>query len=499
MSFTRKIRKGDHIYLDEVENKWINGKVVQKHIKYIGKEVDGKTILSSSISNIEIDHVKLYGPLLVLNHLASEIRLDEHLGQYADEILSLVYAHCLDYKSINQMERWFKRTDLNMMLNIEKLTEDRLLKALDSIEDCDLQKLQKSIFESVRSYYQLKDTGIIYDVTNTYLYGKKCPLGKLGKDKEGVKGRPLIQIGLGVTRNEGIPVFHKTFHGNVHDARTLHDLITSFSENKIKSGFIIFDRGITSQKTLQNLKKLKFDTLCGVAIRTNFKKILRSIIKKRQFIQLDNRVRLNKNIFYVITQPYEMGEVKGTLVWCYNEKQQRDLRESRYDEITNAEKLISENKPIKPGLEKFFDKEKKLIRRKLTEAEEFDGYSCIFSTKRLSKKEMLRIYFGEKDLVEKAFQSIKGVVRIQPIRHWLYNRVIAHIFICYLSYLLLSLLKFRLKKISMSPLDALIELDTMYKVYIRDTKKDFSLSRIVTLTKKQEKILNTIDRQLMKT
>ena len=499
MSFTRKIRKGDHIYLDEVENKWINGKVVQKHIKYIGREVDGKTILSSSISNIEIDHVKLYGPLLVLNHLASEIRLDEHLGQYADEILSLVYAHCLDYKSINQMERWFKRTDLNMMLNIEKLTEDRLLKALDSIEDCDLQKLQKSIFESVRSYYQLKDTGIIYDVTNTYLYGKKCPLGKLGNDKEGVKGRALIQIGLGVTRNEGIPVFHKTFHGNIHDARTLHDLITSFSENKIKSGFIIFDRGITSQKTLQNLEKLKFDVLCGVAIRTNFKKILRSIIKKRQFIQLDNRVRLNKNIFYVITQPYEMGEVEGTLAWCYNEKQQRDLRESRYDEITNAQKLISENKPIKPGLEKFFDKEKKLIRRKLTEAEEFDGYSCIFSTKRLSKKEMLRIYFGDKDLVEKAFQSIKGVVRIQPIRHWLYNRVIAHIFICYLSYLLLSLLKYRLKKISMSPIDALIELDTMYKVYIRDTKKDFSLSRTVTLTKKQEKILNTIDRQLMKT
>jgi transposase len=499
MSFIRKIRKGDHIYLAEVENKWINGKVKQEHIRYIGKEVDGKTILSSSISNIEIDQVKLYGPLLVLNHLASEVQLDEDLGEYAAEILSLVYAHCLDYKSINQMERWFERTDLNMMLPLEKLTEDRLLKSLDSIEGFDLQELQKSIFESVRSYYQLKDTGIIYDVTNTYLYGRKCPLGKLGHDKEGVKGRPLIQIGLGVTKNEGIPVFHKTFHGNVHDARTLQDLITSFSENKIKSAFIVFDRGITSQKSLQNLKKLNMDALCGIAIRTTFKKILRSIIKKKQFVQIDNRVRINRNIFYVITQPYEIGEVKGTLAWCYNERQQRDLRESRYDEITNAQKLISENKPIKPGLEKFFDKEKNLIRRKLTEAEEFDGYSCIFSTKRLSKRQMLRIYFGDKDIVEKAFQSIKGVVRIQPIRHWLYNRVIAHIFICYLSYLLLSLLKLRLKKISISPIDALVELDTMYKVYIRDKQKGFLLSRTVTLTKKQEKILNTIDRQLMKT
>lgn len=76
MSFTRRIKKGGHVYLAEVENKWINGKVVQKHIRYIGKEVDGKTILSASMSSIEIDHVKLYGPLLVLNHLACEIQLN---------------------------------------------------------------------------------------------------------------------------------------------------------------------------------------------------------------------------------------------------------------------------------------------------------------------------------------------------------------------------------------------------------------------------------------
>jgi len=249
MSFIRKIRKASGTYLAEVENRWINGKCVQRHIRYIGKEVDGETILSSSISNVEIDHVKLHGPLLVLNHLASEIQLGEHLGEYAGEILSLVYAHCIDYTSINQMPRWFERTDLNMILDLEKLTESRLLKALDSLEERNLEELERSIFQSVQSFYEITKSGIVYDVTNTYLCGKNCPLAKPGKDKEAVKGRPLIQIGLGVTKNEGIPVFHKTFHGNIHDARTLHDLITTFEKNEIKSGFIIFDRGITSKKT----------------------------------------------------------------------------------------------------------------------------------------------------------------------------------------------------------------------------------------------------------
>ena len=48
MSFIRKIKKNGKIYLAEVENKRINGKTVQKHIRYVGKQVDGETIISIS-------------------------------------------------------------------------------------------------------------------------------------------------------------------------------------------------------------------------------------------------------------------------------------------------------------------------------------------------------------------------------------------------------------------------------------------------------------------
>ena len=40
MTFIRKIKKGDKIYYQEVENRWINGKTVQKHIRYIGRDKD---------------------------------------------------------------------------------------------------------------------------------------------------------------------------------------------------------------------------------------------------------------------------------------------------------------------------------------------------------------------------------------------------------------------------------------------------------------------------
>ena len=55
----------------------------------------------------------------------------------------------------------------------------------------------------------------------------------------------------------------------------------------------------------------------------------------------------------------------------------------------------------------------------------------------------------------------------------------------------------RLKPLETSPVEALRELDSLYKVYMRDSKKGFKLARMVALSKKQEKILRTIDKRLI--
>lgn len=497
MSYIRKRKRNGKIYLEEVESVRVNGKVKQRHIKYIGREADKKTILSSSISNITIEEIKLHGPLLVLNYFCEKIGLSDILGEYGDELLSLVFAHCIDYKSVNQMSRWFKRTDLNMILDLEKLTEDRILKALDSIHgEEDIERIQHDIFEKIKSIYKIDTAGVIYDVTNTYLYGKNCPFGKLGKDKEGVKGRPLIQIGLGVTRKDGIPIFHKTFNGNISDSRTLHDLITSFAQYKITSGVIVYDRGITSGSNIKQAKKLNWDTICGLSSNNVLKNITRNVISENKLIDIKKRIKLNNSVFYVFTKEYEIEKIKGTLLFCYNAQKAKDIRESRYDEIKNAQSLKKSGDKIKDELEKYFYSNGSINYKMISQEEEFDGFSYVFSTKKIPVEEIMRLYFHDKDIVEKAFQSLKGVIKVRPIRHWLYNRVQSHIFICYLSYLLLSLLKLSLRKINISPIKALRELDSLSKVYIKDKEKGFNISRTVALTKIQEKILKTIDKEL---
>jgi Transposase DDE domain len=497
MSFIRRIKRKGRVYLAEVENKWVKGKVVQHHLRYVGREADGKTLLAASLSEVEVEQVKLYGPLLVLNHLAQEIELADQLGPQGPEILSLVYAHCLDYRSLNYMPGWFERTDLNFLLNLEGLTEGRLLSALDSLEALDREAWQRRLFERVCREYRLRPSGVIYDVTNTYLYGRQCPLAKLGHDKEQVKGRPLIQIGLAVTQEEGFPLFHKVFDGNVHDARTLQDLVTQFRSYNLGPGLFIYDRGIVSGRNLKDIKRLHWDTLCGVPLHPSLKKFWRPWADPQQLMQVRYRQRVGQTVFYTRPHSYRLDGVRGRLALCLNERQQRDLRESRRDEILHAQKLLAQGQCIKPGLEHFFDSRGHLLLAPLAAAEEFDGYSCIFCTRPLPPDKMLSLYF-DKDLVEKAFHSLKGIIQLRPIRHWLAERVHAHVFLCYLAYLLLSLLQYRLRKTDFTAESALLELNTMYKVYLRDAKNRFQLSRVVTLTKKQELILKAVDKSLLK-
>ena len=145
----------------------------------------------------------------------------------------------------------------------------------------------------------------------------------------------------------------------------------------------------------------------------------------------------------------------------------------------------------------FLDARGEIRSAALQQAEEFEGHSCIFSLKRAPKTELIPLYFG-KDLVKKALHALKSVIRLRSIRLWLEQRVTAHVFVCYLAYLLQSLLKYRFLPLNVSPEKALDELDTMYKAYLSDSRRELQISRIVTVTKKQEEILKAIDQKLLK-
>lgn len=497
MTFIRKVNVGNKTYLAEVKSIREGVKVRQQFIRYVGREINGKRIFSGSAEEIEVTGVKIWAPLIVLNALAKQINLSELLGDYGDYLLSMVYAHCLEPKSVNRMEDWFVRTDLHNILKIREVSEEKLYNALDSIDERNLGVIQKKIFRSVTDVYNLQPRGYFFDVTNVYFYGTECSIAKKGHNKEG-SHNPQVQIGLAVTKQEGIPIFHKTFQGNVFDARTLQDFLVEFHDLNIEDVTIIWDRGVTSEQNILDAKKAGFEVICGLAIKQDVQRFVDKILqKKEEFMQLKNRVRLKNTILYCTQQKYNYGDVSGQLVLCFNEEKARINKEKRIDQINKARVLLQQKKTISEGIQEFFRDDFTINESAIKEAQKYDGYSVIFSTKKLSLDEIVKPYF-EKDKVEKAFRSMKSILGLKPIRHWLEERVKSHVFICYLSYLLLSLLDTKLRKTDISAVTALDKLVTAYKVSLRNKRNKNEFEKIVTLSKEQERIIKAVDKHILK-
>ena len=90
---------------------------------------------------------------------------------------------------------------------------------------------------------------------------------------------------------------------------------------------IIYDRGIAYSRNICDIQELGWDTLCGLDIKGKLKTTIKPLMDETRLIQLNNRVRLNKTIFYVTSVPHSLGSVNGTLALCFNEQQKRTLRE----------------------------------------------------------------------------------------------------------------------------------------------------------------------------
>ena len=118
MSFIRKIKKKNAVYLAEVENYREGKKVKQKVIRYIGKEVDGEAVRRVDSKSIEIESIKQYLDYKILHMISNELGLTEVLGKYAKYILLLVYTQIISRKYIYRLPEYIEQTTLKELRGI---------------------------------------------------------------------------------------------------------------------------------------------------------------------------------------------------------------------------------------------------------------------------------------------------------------------------------------------------------------------------------------------
>lgn len=455
MSFIRRIKKKDAVYLAEVESYRQDGKVKQRVLRYIGKEVDGQPVRRINSESIEVSSVKQFLDYHVLHEIAKKLGLPDLLGPAAKYILLLVYSQIIARKPIYKLPDYVEQTALMEILGIDKLVDKDMYSALDDLEELCFSNIEEKIFDTL-SAHRKERKGMVIDVTDTYFNGSQADW-KARKGKDG-KYDKLIQIALAVTKEEGFPILHRMYEGNIGNTRIFQDIMADARLKKFD--IIVLDRGMSSMESLQNLMELNQKVITGLRLHNTIKVKYLSNIQREEIFQPEYRVKLKNTEVYAMSFDY----FGGTLITIYNPELETIKRQH-----------AMENKDgYKPGEAKYM------------------GYSLIFHTTELSIQEVVKTYF-EKDIVEKAYRELKSSANLHPIRKYRMSHVKAHVKICYLAYALLSYIQYKVKPAQLSAPAAIEKLQSAYKVTLESKKENLKWSKTVTLKREQDRILRLIE------
>ncbi len=369
--------------------------------------------------------------------------------------------------SRRKLPSWFETTVLPILLNIKpsEVNDKLFLRAFHYLQEETTIQIQKEIYEKITQVYKIKTEKVYYDITSSYFEGNTCSLAKFGYNRDGIKGKVQIVIGL-VVNQDGILITHSVHPGNTADVKTVDAmnkrLRNTFSLNK---SILVVDRGMISAK---NVKRLDLDMQPYVFALRLQKKEKGIIDMHRQNLKpIDDNTSLTEVILE------ENGRVKKYVLGHSKDIEEQSTTgfEARLKRV--EEKLQRIKSDIDSGKHNFTDKRRKniscmlktekvskfirlefnvngftfeRIAENIQKASMYNGLFVLSTTEvDLSGEDILKIY-REKDIIEKAFRTIKSEIDLRPFFLSSNESVTGYVFIRALAYQVRSILRFLLKK-----------------------------------------------------
>ena len=149
------------------------------------------------------------------------------------------------------------------MLGLGEVDEDELYAALDLLD-----RSQTSV-EKVLAQRHLEDgVLVLYDVTSSYLEGRRCELAQFGYSRDHRPDRPQIVFGL--ARRKSCPIAVEVFEGNLGDPSTLANQVRKLRLRfRLKRIVLVGDRGMITQARIDaDLEPAGFDWITALRAPT---------------------------------------------------------------------------------------------------------------------------------------------------------------------------------------------------------------------------------------
>lgn len=160
----------------------------------------------------------------------------------------------------------------------EKLNDDRVGRALDSIYPC-LEELKSELAMQAISEFDLSKDKVLYDLTSLYFEGEHegSELITYGYSSSGDGDKKQVNLGLNANL-EGIPLYHGVIEGNKVDKVTVAENMRSLRKALKTSSFLMVgDRGIMTKANIARMHRKGVGYLGSYQLDRKAKEMVKAI------------------------------------------------------------------------------------------------------------------------------------------------------------------------------------------------------------------------------
>lgn len=388
---------------------------------------------------------------------------------------------------------WYRRTILTRLLPVDPalLSSQNFWNHMDLISSEQIFDFERQMTQRLIERFQLDLRALVYDGTNFFTYIDTCTPSELpqrGHNKQKRGDLRQVNLGLLVSTDFHIPLFHRVYAGNVHDSvefRSITEDLAAHYRDLAQSCdhiTLIFDKGNNSAEALQSLIETPFHFV-GSLVPTQHPDLL--AVPRRRFRTLTTPrlegvevYRTEKKVFgrthtvlVTFNQNLLNGQLQGLTANLNKARRklrdlQRQLKRRREEKVQGrAPALESVRKQVQTICSAQFVK--LILKAEVHTVRK--GLELTYSTDRAALDRLCHVQFGktilftdnadwsDEDIVlayrsqhhiENAFRQMKNphFLGWSPMYHWTDSKIQVHAFYCVLALLLTSLLQRQLAR-----------------------------------------------------
>ena len=427
-------------------------------------------------ANVRVENRRDFGgPWLALEmvrRLGLKDFLDATIPKGQEEIpwsamvLVLVISRlCNPSSELHIAEHFYGQTAMAELLGVPacKVNEQRLYRSLDVVLP-HKEALEIFLKNGLGEMFQLEYDLLLYDVTSTYFEGEATgnPRAQRGYSRDHRPDCKQVCIALVVSKC-GMPIGYEVFAGNRTDVTTLKEIVETMEKRYGKADRIwVGDRGMMSEKNINFLKQGKRRYIIG-APKSALKKFEQELLREDwQSIRDGLQVKLcpssdGKETF-ILCRSRDRGEKEKAMHERFEKRIEEGLKKieascskKKCEPVkiaTRVGKLIGRNTRaaglFHVDVKTEPDGRAKLVWRKVEAWRDWAQLSegCYLLRSNVSDwsaEDLWKAYIQLTE-AEAAFRIHKSDLRIRPIWHQKDERVLAHILVCFLAYVLWKML-----------------------------------------------------------